>query len=75
VTTEQIKADLVAVYARAERLQAERDEAVAALQLLYDEQNGPPLERHAERWRSAMDAAEAVLAKAQDRDAAKDGTP
>ena len=51
----------------------ERDEAVAALQLLYDEQNGPPLERHAEWWRAAMDAAEAVLAKAQDRDAAKGG--
>jgi hypothetical protein len=56
---------------RAEKAEAERDEAVVALQVLYDEQNGPPLGRHAERWRSAMDAAEAVLAKAQDRDAAK----
>jgi len=70
-----LKAELADTIERAEKAEAERDEAVVALQVLYDEQNGPPLGRHAERWRSAMDAAEAVLAKAQDRDAAKDGTP
>jgi allophanate hydrolase subunit 1 len=73
MTTDELKADLAAANERAEKAEAERDEAVAALQLLYDEQNGPPLERHAERWQAAMDAAEAVLVKAHDRDAAKRG--
>lgn len=32
-----------------------------ALQALYDEQNGAPLIRHADRWQAAMDKASALL--------------
>ena len=37
MTTEQLKADLVAVYARAEKAEAERDEAVEMLRLFQEE--------------------------------------
>jgi hypothetical protein len=34
----------------------------AALQALYDEQNGPPLIERATQWQAAMDRARALLA-------------
>lgn len=49
-------------------LQAEErlGRAVEALRNLYDEQNGPPLERHKERWKMAMDQTFIILSECED---------
>lgn len=42
-------------------VEREREELRECLQRLYDEQNGPPLQRHEKRWQATMDAAESLL--------------
>lgn len=44
-------------------LKAENNELLYALQLLYDEQNGAPLETRRAEWQKAMDAAQIALEK------------
>lgn len=45
------------------RLRVESSELLYALQLLYDEQNGAPLETRRAEWQKAMDAAQIALEK------------
>jgi hypothetical protein len=46
------------------RLIAAAPELVEALRILYDFQNGPPLEKYRDQWNDAMKLAKAALAKA-----------
>ena len=45
------------------RLRVEASELLYALQLLYDEQNGAPLETRRAEWQKAMDTAQIALEK------------
>ena len=44
-------------------LKEENNKLLSALQLLYDEQNGAPLETRRAEWQKAMDAAQIALEK------------
>ena len=46
------------------RLIAAAPELAEALRILYDFQNGPPLEKYRDQWNDAMALAKAALAKA-----------
>lgn len=48
--------------AELDRRRAEIDELRAALEALYDEQNGPPLFAREHQWKAAMERARVVLA-------------
>ena len=54
--------------ARVAELEAEKAELTDALQCLYDEQQGPPLElpRHKASWQAAMDKASKLLEASND---------
>lgn len=49
-----------------DRQRAEIDELRAALEALYDEQNGPPLFAREHQWKAAMERARVVLAGSPD---------
>lgn len=51
------------IQAQIDRLKTDKIELLNALEALRDEQNGPPLVRHADRWQAAYDKACAILDK------------
>ena len=51
------------IQAQIDSLKAEKAELLEALEALRDEQNGPPLVKHADQWQAALDKATAILAK------------
>ena len=55
------RAEIIQQAATIERLQAENSQLREALESLLDEQNGPPLIRHAASWQAAVDRAMAIL--------------
>ena len=59
----ELQAEADALAARVAELEAEKAELTDALQCLYDEQQGPPLElpRHKASWQAAMDKASKLL--------------
>lgn len=50
-----------------DKLRAERDAAIEALQELYDYQNGPPLLKYEIEWNQAMLKARIALAPSWER--------
>jgi hypothetical protein len=57
--------DYAALRAQLAAVEREREELRECLQRLYDEQNGPPLQRHEKRWQAVMDKAEELLGLTQ----------